>query len=139
MSDKQIAGENKRTGTDAIPASEWIVSGIGLILVLGSLGFLVYKGIAVEQQPPLFVAQWLETVELEDDYLVKFQVFNRGGESVSSLTVLAEMHSAGGKAIERQVNIDYLPAHSSRQIAMLFPTPPDQSSLLISFGGYQVP
>lgn len=139
MNDKRRVGENKRTGTDEIPLSEWMVSAVGLILVLGSLSFLLYKAIVVERVPPAIAGRLMESMKTDDGFLAKVEVVNRGGEAVSALTVKGEMKTLSQDTVVREVIVDYLPAHSSRTIGMFFPEQPDPASLRITFGGYSEP
>ena len=45
-------GEDRRPGPDGPPLAEWIVAAVGLILVAGTIGFLVYQAIKGETLPP---------------------------------------------------------------------------------------
>ena len=127
----------KKHPPNHIPLAEWIVAGIGLLLIAGSLVFLVYRS-STETSPPAFEAELDRVTSLGKDYLAEIQVHNRGGEAVAALTLSGQLRGAAASD-SRQVVIDYLPGHSSRSIGIMFADRPDPNNLEITFESYVSP
>ncbi len=119
---------------DFIPAAEWVVAGVGLILVCVSLGFLVYKAFLVEDGPPEIAFKVEQIVPQDGGALVLATVFNKGGKTVTRLQILGR---AGQE--EHEVEIDFLPARSSRGFGIFFTEPPEPERVRFEPGGYQKP
>lgn len=114
-------------------------AGVGLLLVLASLGFLFYEGIWGENSPPDIQVSASEITANGEDWLVAFAAANRGGETASAVRVVGELVQ-GGTVIERnEVTLDYVPADSEVRGGLYFTNDPQQGELRIRASGYQKP
>lgn len=131
--------EHRQTAKrDAIPALEWIISGLGLTLVTASLGFLLHKAILVECKPPDMQAQLLSSRTGLHGYIATVELKNTGGQTAANLQVLAQLVSPQGE-FEREATVDFLPPHSTRQIELYFQQPPTKENLQVQFLSYHIP
>lgn len=126
--------EETERKSDAIPTPEWVVAGIGLALVCVALGFLLYKAFFLDNGVPSLSFSVDRIVDQDGGSLVLAKVFNRGGKTVTDLHILG---TAG--ADSHEVEIDFLPARSSRTFGMFFPSVPKEAEIRFSPGGYQEP
>lgn len=66
---------------------EWVVGAVGLILVLGAIGFLVYEAVVSKDRPPDVVVEVSGIDNVSTGYLVKLVVRNRGDQTASGVGV----------------------------------------------------
>lgn len=113
---------------------EWMVAGLGLVLLCGSLGFLFYKAFYVEKSEPVIVFEIEKMVPQGGGVLVVAKVENRGGKTVTALQIL-------GKTVdqEHEVVIDYLPARSERGFGMFFQKNLSADEVKFEAGAFQQP
>ncbi len=70
-----------------IPVWSWVVAAVGLVFVVGSAGFMLYKAIAGGSSAPAIVTQ-IDSVGLSGDgFLVQISVLNQGGSVAAGLVV----------------------------------------------------
>lgn len=117
-----------------IPPAEWVVASLGLILVCVCLGVLLFKAFKVDNTAPEISFNVEQIVAQNGGALVLAKVSNTGGKTVTGLEIKG---SAGDE--ERDAEIDFLPARSSRKFGMFFSSVPSKESVHFSAGGYQQP
>lgn len=125
------AGASKN---EEIPTAEWVVAGIGILLVCLALGFLTYKALFLDDGAPQLTFQVKKIVVQDGGSLVLASVSNTGGSTITDLQILA---SANGESHE--LEIDFLPARSSRNFGMFFRSSPESTGIEFAPGGYQEP
>src|SRR5688500_900470 len=94
----QIAGPDSRTGSprteaQAIPALEWLVGGIGFVIIAGVLGFFLYAAIHNDHPRPDVKLSVDAVARLRNGYLVQFTAINEGGLTAQGVTVEGELRS----------------------------------------------
>ena len=119
---------------DEIPTPEWVVAGIGLALVCVAIAFLLYKGFSLDDGVPDLSFTVEEVATRDGRSLVLAKVHNSGGKTVTNLHILG---TAGNDSHE--VEIDFLPARSSRDFGMFFPSAVGKTDVVFTPGGYQEP
>lgn len=117
-----------------IPVPEWIVAGLGLTLVCLALFFLLYKAFFLDDGDPELKFKVESIVPQDGGALILAEVSNTGGTTVSALQIIG---FAGDE--EHEVEIDFLPARSSRKFGMFFSKVPESDDVKFSPGGYQEP
>lgn len=123
-----------KTGQEHIPRAEWVVAGIGLVLLCSCMAFLLYKAFLVEDTVPRISFRVESIIPQDGGALVLAEVANAGGETVTGLHIVGR----AGKE-EHEAVIDFLPARSARKFGMFFSAIPDETSLQFVPGGYQKP
>jgi uncharacterized protein (TIGR02588 family) len=131
-----------RAGGRAQPWWEWLVAGAGGILLLGTIGDLVYQGTIPAAGPP---AVSLSVVRIEPlpqhGFVAIVRATNRGGQTAAGLKIEGELRRPGAPAETREFTLDYLPAGSSREGGLFFaqdPRSPD-ADLVLRPSGYNKP
>jgi uncharacterized protein (TIGR02588 family) len=127
------------TGPRRIPPLEWLVAGIGALLVAGTIGYLVVQALWRDQTPPdvRIVAQ--RVLALEYHHLVEFRAVNRGGEPAAQLLVEGELIGPEGPVETAEATLDYLPPGSHRDGGLFFRRDPRQFELRLRAKGYAEP
>ena len=129
----------KQQEKDAIPIWEWIVAGVGLVLVAGVIGFLIYEAFTGKRLPPDVKLSVDSVVEIRNGFLVRITAVNEGGITAEGVIVEAELRS-GTEPVERsRTTIDYLPPRSEKKAGLFFTRDPRQLDLQVRSLGYEEP
>jgi uncharacterized protein (TIGR02588 family) len=135
---KSSAG-NAGAGNRATPLLEWLVAGLGVVLVGGAIAFLVYHSLVRDQTPPDIRLVAERVLDLGNGYLVQFRAFNEGRSAAAQVTVEGELAGADGTAETAEAVLDYLPPRSDREGGLLFTTDPRTGKLRLRATGYAKP
>jgi uncharacterized protein (TIGR02588 family) len=121
------------------PAIEWAVAAVGLLLVAGSIGVLVYEALTQNDAPPAIVVEVDRIHSTEGGYLVLLRVRNTGGQTAEGLVVEGELRQ-GDRTVERsETTIDYAPAHSERKGGLFFTRDPSAHEIHLRPLGFEEP
>jgi uncharacterized protein (TIGR02588 family) len=142
----QTATENSRAGfrgsdqeAQAIPTLEWIVGGIGFVIIAGVLGFLLYDGMSDHNPLPDIKLSVDAVMPARNGYLVRITATNEGGLTAEGVIVEGELRS-GTEMLERsQTVIEFLPSHSKKRAGLYFSRDPRQFELNLRPHGYEEP
>ena len=129
----------KQQEKDTIPIWEWIVAGVGLVLVASVIGFLIYEAFTGKRLPPDVKLSVDSVVEIRNGVLVRITAVNEGGMTAEGVIVEAELRS-GTEPVERsRTTIDYLPPRSEKRAGLFFTRDPRQLDLQVRSLGYEEP
>jgi uncharacterized protein (TIGR02588 family) len=129
--------EHRRQKT---PLAERAVALLGLVLVLGVAGLLVYYSVAGDRSPADVRVRPVEVIALEGHHLVRFEAFNRGGETAAQVKVVGTLQDRQGRIMEEStVKLDYVPSHSRQSGGLYFQHDPSQGRLRLQAAGYSDP
>lgn len=118
---------------------EWVAAGIGLVLLLASLGFLLHDAWTGNGQPPAPVVSVVGIEPQEGRFLVRLRVSNRSHETAAALRVEGELRR-GGEVVERSdLELEHLPGQSSREGGLFFREDPRALQLVLSARSYRHP
>lgn len=124
----------------ATPFWEWLIAAAGFILVVGAIGFTLYRAMSEDKTPPKLTIKYDAPVPSGDGWLVKFRVTNTGNQTAAAVTVEGELKSEDGGTETGTATLVYSPANSERGGGLYFtknPQPP--SALKIRVTGYEEP
>lgn len=117
---------------------EWTAFAVGLVLVLGTLGYLGYDGFQLDGQPPYMEIQLGAPLARENAFLVPVAVTNRGDESAEDVRI--EVVLAHGQAHERgELDMAFLPRGATRHGWVTFHADPRTGTLTSRVLGYERP
>ena len=117
---------------------EWSITIISGILVIFTLGFLVYQLIYEEQTPPDISVVLGEVFEKDEAYSVPIKAINEGTETAGNVVI--EIVIEGDPEKEKaQITFAYLPGKSSAQGWVIFTKKPERKSLKTHVIGYSTP
>jgi uncharacterized protein (TIGR02588 family) len=132
-------GEPHRSSSQATPLLEWIVGGLGAVLVGGAIAFLVYHSLTRDRTPPDVRVIAQRVLDLQNGYLVQFRASNDGGSAAAELTIEGELAGPDGSTELSEVVLDYLPPRSDREGGLLFSRDPRAGQLSLRAKGYARP
>lgn len=130
--------EQNKEKDEQISVWEWITGFIGLVLVVGAIGFMLYQAFQEKGLPPDVKIQIESISQIENGYLVKFQALNEGDATAEGLIIEAEL-KVPEKSETNQTTINFLPAHSTRNGGFFFQNDPRHYELKLRAVGYQKP
>ena len=132
-------GAGGQTAGAAIPLLEWIVGGLGAVMVGGAIAFLVYHALTRDRTPPDLSVVAESVFVLRDRYLVEFRAFNQGGSAAAELTIEGEVAGADGSNEVSKAVLDYVPGRSGREGELWFSGDPQGRQLTLRAKGYADP
>ena len=122
-----------------VPPLQWAIAGVGLLLVAGALGLLLYKAIWTEVSPPEVTVRVLSIVQVQNGYLVRFHAVNQGGSTAEGVVIEGELRRGMERAETSHTTLEYLPAHSERRGGLFFTQDPRQFDFQVRAFGYEEP
>ena len=117
---------------------EWLVAGFGLVLVVGAVGFMLFRAFADTHTPPNVQLRVLDVTASKGGYLVRVEAHNTGDEAAAELSVEGTVER-GGKTLEtRDTTFDFVPSGSVREGGLFFSEDP-RGALSLRPLGYREP
>lgn len=123
----------------ATPVWEWVVGGLGALLVLGAIVLLVYHALTRDQTPPDIRLIAERVLDLQHGHLVQFRAFNEGHTTAAQVTIEGELARSDGEVEISEVVLDYLPPRSGREGGLLFESDPRAGKLSLRAKSYIEP
>lgn len=118
---------------------EWLVSAIGLALVLSAIGILARSGLQGRGDPPDIVLSADSVTRTHDGWRVHFTARNRGDMTAAAVTIEGELSRAGLPSELRAAQLDFVPGESKRGGGLLFAGDPRLGTLRLRATGYADP
>jgi uncharacterized protein (TIGR02588 family) len=131
--------EKNQAKLDNAPLWMWGIGLLGLILVLGSIGFALYEAVAGDSSPPDVTVQVVEILPAQNGFLVEFRAINEGGTTAAGLTVEGELRDGTEVVEASDTTVEYIPSHSEREGGLFFTLDPRQYELQLRAKGYETP
>jgi uncharacterized protein (TIGR02588 family) len=134
-----LSGADARTRQRATPLLEWLVGGLGVVLVGGTITFLIYHALGREETPPDIRLVAERVLDLDHGYLVQFRAVNEGRSAAAEVLVEGELIGPDGATEVGEAVLDYLPPLSDRTGGLAFTTDPRRGELRLRAKGYVKP
>jgi uncharacterized protein (TIGR02588 family) len=129
---------DRKAPKNTIPVLEWIASALGLMLVVGALGLIVYDAF-VPDTPLQLTAETTRIMAFEGRYLVEVMIRNNGGLTAAQVNVEGTLKQRGKKIEVASTTFDYVPAYSSAKGGLFFTHNPRTYPLQLRANAYQEP
>ncbi|HEY0170726.1 MAG TPA: hypothetical protein VGB98_06860 [Pyrinomonadaceae bacterium] len=117
---------------------EWVVFGVGLLLVVSTLAYLVYDGATAPDTPPDVEVRLGEPRPGGAGFLVPVTIFNRGGQTAGGVTVEVVLETAA-EPERSEFSVAFLPRGGTREGWVAFRTDPRAGRLNARAHGYEKP
>lgn len=130
---------NTRKRDERTPFIEWLIGGIGVVLLVACVAFLIYEGVANGEAPGPITSVVTEIVDAGDRHVVVFEIDNGGSQTLSNLHITAHLLDGDREVESARTMIDYLPGHSSQRGGFYFEHDPRKLRVEIRAEGYQKP
>ena len=131
--------EKEQQKINDAPLWLWSIGLLGLVLVLGSIAFMLYEAAMGDTSPP-DVSVRVEAIESTGTgFLVTFRAVNEGGSTAAGLTVEGKLKNGAESVETSHTTVEYLPSHSEREGGLFFTLDPQQYDLQLRATGYEEP
>ena len=118
---------------------EWVVFGISLLLVAGTLGFLVYDAVSLEKMPPDIEVRLGAPEQHGQEFIVPVSVINRGDQTAEGVQVEVTLETGGAEPERGEFAIAFVPRRATREGWVAFRTDPSKGRLTPRVLGYEKP
>lgn len=130
-------------GGDARPGRvsvwEWVAAAVGVLVAVGTIGFILRQAIAGSDSPPDVVVNVRSVRPVGAGHLVTFEAQNRGGETAAGVVVEGTLAGSEGPVETSETTLDYVPGGSTRQGGLYFGRDPGEYTLTVGAQGYGKP
>jgi uncharacterized protein (TIGR02588 family) len=118
---------------------EWIVFAVGLVLVAGTLAYLVYEGMTMGNSPPSLEVRLGTPEQRPHSFIVPVTVVNHGDKTAGGIRIEVLMESAGARQERGELDIPFLPRGATREGWVTFEQDPRSAQLKARVLGYEEP
>lgn len=118
---------------------EWLVFGAGLVLVLSTLGFLIYDGARLSGAPPSIEVRLGAPERRAHGFAVPVAVTNHGDETAEGVVIEVTLEGGAGPTERGEFVVAFLPRRSKREGWVAFGTDPAGGRLTPRVLGYEKP
>jgi uncharacterized protein (TIGR02588 family) len=99
---------------------EWCVFGAGSVLVLVTIGYLVYEEVTNPERPAVMEVRVGPAESRSGEFAVPVTVVNRGDEGAEAVLVEVHLQKRGGDTKRAELQIQLLPGRSTREGYVFF-------------------
>lgn len=103
---------------------EWIVFGVGLALVVSTLGYLVYDAATISDAPPSIEVRVGEPEQRPHNFIVPVTLINHGDQIAEGVQIEVVLESNGEEKERGEFAVAFLPRRSMREGWVAFQTDP---------------
>jgi uncharacterized protein (TIGR02588 family) len=136
MKDGKEQEEPQVEGTSTL---EWIVAGLGALLLTATIGYLVFQGVTQQDGPPSISFETGPVERTGSGYVVTFVARNEGHSTASALEISGRLVQGETVLEESRATIDHLPEQSARRGGLFFSRDPASFEFRLSAEGYSSP
>ena len=139
MSRKRAPASGRKTKVEK-NRLEWVVFGVGLVLVVCVVGYLVYDGASMGDAPPDIQVTLGAPERRGDEFHVPVSATNRGDQTAEGVQIEVVLETpAGGEPERSEFGIAFLPRRATRRGWVTFHTDPSAGRLRPRVLGYEKP
>lgn len=125
---------------DRIPPLEWIVAGIGAIIVLFILGAIGWQAISGQDDPvPLLEVRAVSITPAGRSHVVTIEVANASGRTAAAVQIEGVLGKDLPDEQTSNATIDYVAGHGTASGALVFSADPRGRPLDLRVTGYEHP
>ncbi|MBE7366055.1 TIGR02588 family protein [Ramlibacter pallidus] len=137
---KNPAGPKRQDGAEPPPPFwEWVAAGVGLLLLVASIGYLLVDAVTARDGQPQPRIEIVDVAPQGGQFVVRLKVHNDGRATAAALRVAGELRRGETVLESSELELDYLPGRSSREAALLFTQDPRTLQLALSSRSWQKP
>ncbi len=103
---------------------EWLVFALSLVLVLCTLGYLVYDGATSAKTPANIQLELGKPQPQANHFMIPVSVTNSGDTTAETVQIEVTLENSGQEQENAQLEIALLPRHSKREGWVTFQTDP---------------
>jgi uncharacterized protein (TIGR02588 family) len=109
---------------------EWTIFALGLLLILTTLGYLIYAGVTRGSDPAQLSVKLEEATPKANRFLIPVLVTNTGDTTAEDVHVAVLLRTADGKEERAELQFPHVPRHARRRGWVSFETDPAKGTKL---------
>lgn len=121
------------------PVWEWILAGVGAVLIATAMGTALYRVASTEDPPVAFEIEVVSTTRTASGFAVDFRVKNTGSKSAAAVNIEGKLTKNGEDVETSNATVTYVPADSEREGGLFFTNDPQVHQMQIRATGYEKP
>ncbi|MFB2918897.1 hypothetical protein [Aerosakkonema funiforme] len=118
---------------------EWVVFGMALLMVVSTLGYLIYDAATLSKMPPAIQVQLGEPQPIMEHFIVPVSVTNQGDRTAEGVQIEVTLESTSKEKETAQFEIAFLPRRAKREGWVTFETDPRTAKVKARALGYEKP
>lgn len=126
-------------GNGEVSPWEWLVAAVGLVLVVGTIGYMLYHAIAGGNAPPQIEVEVMSIEQSGEGFLVSFTATNQGDMAAADVVIEGQLRDDSGILETSAATFAYVPAGSTREGGLYFAQDPRQFRLEVRAKGFERP
>ena len=120
--------------------AEWTTLLIALFILAGIVGLVFHEWLTQDKNPPIISVTYPSEIrQVPGQYYVPFEVINKGGETVESVEIIAELRINDEVEESGAQQIDFLASGEKEEGAFVFSRDPRQGKLTVRVASYKLP
>ncbi len=136
---RQPEARSERPPGAATSKWEWVTGAVGLLLVLGTVGFIAHDALESEPSMPDVTIEHIATERMTDGYVVRFRARNSGSATAAGLSISGQLSDGDSPVETSEIVLDYLAADAERLGGLIFRHDPAGYELRLEAKGYVDP
>ena len=121
------------------PILEWVAAGLGLLLTVAVLGYVIWEGAVGQNGPPSLTLTPDLPEKTAGGFVVPLTIRNASYATAAGVEVRATLERDGRVVEERRATFGYVPARSETKGGVIFQTDPATARLRLEPEGYEAP
>lgn len=121
------------------PFWEWVVAGIGAVLLVATLAFLGHQALQPREEAPVPAVTVLGIEQQAAGFVVRLKVRNEARTTAADLRVAGVLRQDGRELERSDTEFQFVPGRSSREGGLFFTRDPRRHALEVRAESYQKP
>jgi uncharacterized protein (TIGR02588 family) len=130
---------SKASLVERTPLAEWLAAGLGLLLTLTVIGYLLVDGLEARGSPPKLSVRAEPAQRMNGGYVVPISIHNASHATAAGVIVRGTLERRGEIVEERRATFDYVPGEGRVEGGLIFQQDPSQLVLRVVAEGYEEP
>jgi uncharacterized protein (TIGR02588 family) len=120
--------------------AEWLTFCIAAAILSTITGLVLYVWLGKQSQPPILSVTYEKTIrESDGQFYVPFVLSNKGGETVESVRIVANLKMSSSIEESGEQEIDFLSSGEVQNGAFIFSKDPAKGQMTIRVTSYKLP
>lgn len=135
-----VARKNARpTVVQRTPVAEWLAAGLGLVLTIAVIGYLLAEALRDRAGLPNLSVRAGQAERTEGGYLLPLVVINSSHATAGGVEIRGTLERNGEVVEERRVTFAYVPGRGETRGGLVFQQDPYRSKVRLVAEGYEEP
>jgi len=121
------------------PIAEWLAAGLGLLLTIGVIGYLLVEALHDRARPPSLSARAEPAQRTDGGYVLPVVVSNSSYATAAGVEIRGTLEQNGEILEERRATFAYIPGRGEARGGLVFQQNPARLDVRVAAEGYEEP